>query len=419
MQLPSIQHTVVKRFLNYVTYDTQSMEDTTTFPSTEKQKVLAQMLVTELKTIGLADAEMDEYGYVMATLEANTPAPIPTIGLIAHLDTSPDVSGAQVKAILHPKYQGADLIFPGAPNLKLSLAENPALQEQMGNDIITSDGTTLLGADNKAGIAEIMDAIHYLKSHPEIKHGRIRIAFTPDEEVGMGTRYFNIQKFGADYAYTIDGETRGEVENETFCADTATIVVRGVNVHPGYAKGKMLNALKIMAEIVENLPKDRLSPETTEKREGYVHPYQFQGGVEETTCKFLIRDFYVEGLKEKAAYLKTLAEKVVANYPRASVNFKIDEYYRNMRYVLDKVPKVTDYAEEAIRRSGITPIRSFIRGGTDGARLSFDGLLTPNLFTGGHNFHSKMEWISVQDMQKAVEVIIQLVLVWAEDSQKA
>lgn len=414
MNLPEIEHTVVERFMKYVTFDTQSSEESETFPSTAKQKVLGKALEEELKSMGLSDVEMDNYGYVTATLESNMDIDVPVIGLIAHLDTSPDVSGANVKPVMHKNYQGGKIILPADESQVLEPAENPALPGQIGNDILTSDGTTLLGADNKAGIAEIFDAIHYLKIYPEIKHGRIRIAITPDEEIGMGTKYFDIKKFNADYAYTIDGETAGEIEDETFCADTLIVNFHGVNVHPGYAKNKMINAVKLAATFLEQLPKDALSPETTEKREGYVHPHQFQGNVELATIKFLVRDFTTEGLKEKEKYLQELAEQVVAPYPRAAVDFKLEEYYRNMKYVIDKDPKVVEYAIEAIKNAGLTPVQGFIRGGTDGARLSFDGLLTPNIFTGGHNFHSKLEWISVQDMKKAVKVIIQLVLVWAK-----
>ncbi len=410
----AIEHTVVDRFLKYVKYDTQSAEDSQTYPSTEKQKILGQALVAELKDMGLADAEMDEHGYVMATLAANIDRPVPTIGLIAHLDTSPDVSGADVKPIIHYNYQGGDIVLTGDPSQILRLAENPDLAEQIGNDVITSDGTTLLGADNKAGIAEIFDAIHHLVQHPEIEHGRIRIAITPDEEVGGGTKFFDIKKFGADYAYTIDGERAGEIDDETFCADSVTIKIVGKNVHPGYAKNKMINAVKIAAQLIDRLPKDRLSPETTEKREGYVHPNSLSGGVEATTIKFIIRDFTVEGLKQHEAFLKKLADEVLAEHPQAKLEFAVEESYRNMKYKLDEDPKVVANALEAVRRSGLTPRRNMIRGGTDGSRLCYEGLLTPNIFTGGHNFHSRLEWISVQDMQKAVEVIVNLIQIWAE-----
>ena len=405
---------VVERFLKYVKYDTQSSETSETYPSTEKQKELGKVLVEELKEIGLTDVQMDKYGYVTGTLESNTDKQIPVIGLIAHMDTSPDVSGKDVKQVIHKNYQGNDIVLPGDTSQIIQYSENPTLKDQVGNDIITSDGTTLLGADNKAGIAEIFDALHHLIQHPEIEHGKIRVAVTPDEEIGGGTKYFDVNKFGADYAYTVDGETLGEIEDETFCADTVVLTIKGVNVHPGYAKNKMLNSIKIAAKILDQLPKDRFSPETTEKREGYVHPNTMTGGVEETTIKFLIRDFTVKGLHGHEAFLKNLAEKIVVEYPKAQLEFKVEESYRNMKYKLDDDPKVVEYALEAVKRSGIEPIKNIIRGGTDGARLSFDGLLTPNIFTGGHNFHSKLEWISIQDMQKAVEVIVNLVKIWTE-----
>jgi len=409
-----IEYTVVDRFLKYVKYDTQSLENSDTYPSTEKQKILGKELVKELKKMGLSDAKIDKYGYVTATLKATTKKEVPTIGLIAHMDTSPDVSGKDVKPIIHKKYQGGDIVLPGDPTQIIRFKENPALKQQIGNDMITTDGTTLLGADNKAGIAEIFDAIHHLAKHPEIEHGTIRIAVTPDEEVGEGTKYFDVKAFGADYAYTIDGETVGEVENETFCADTVNIKINGKNVHPGYAKNKMVNSVKVAARLIDQLPKDQLSPETTEKRKGYIHPNSLNGNVEETVIKLFIRDFTVEGLKEKEDFLKKLADQAVAEYPGAQLNFEVIESYRNMKYEIEKNPKVVEYALEAVRRSGIEPKKNIIRGGTDGARLSYKGLLTPNIFTGGHNFHSKLEWISVQDMQKAVEVIVNLVKIWAE-----
>ncbi|HDP99559.1 MAG TPA: peptidase T [bacterium] len=411
-----IKFTVVDRFLNYVKYDTQSSETSETYPSTEKQKELGKVLVEELKEIGLTEVQMDEYGYVTATLESNTNKKVPVIGLIAHLDTSPDVSGKDVKAVIHKNYRGGDIVLPGDTSQVIRVEENPALEQQLGNDIITSDGTTLLGADNKAGIAEIFDALHHLVIHPEIKHGKIRVAITPDEEVGGGTKHFDVKKFGADYAYTIDGETAGQIDDETFCADTVILTIKGVNVHPGYAKNKLVNSVKIAGKFLEQLPKDRLSPETTEKREGYVHPHLINGGVEATTIKILIRDFTVEGLKQHELFIKELAEKVVAEYPRAALDFKVEESYRNMKYKLDEDPKVVEYALEALRRTGFEPVKNIIRGGTDGARLSYEGLLTPNVFTGGHNFHSKLEWISVQDMHKAVEVIVNLVKIWEEKS---
>ncbi len=413
---PKIHHTCLERFLKYVTYDTQSAEDSSTYPSTEKQKILGEELVKELQEVDLKDAQMDEHGYVTATIGATSPKNVPVIGLVAHMDTSPEVTGANVKPQIHRNYEGGDIVLPGDPLQIIRVSEHPALLDQIGNDVITSDGTTLLGADNKAGIAEIFDAANHLVKHPEIKHGKIRICITPDEEVGRGTKYLDAKKFGADYGYTLDGETCGEVENETFCADTVIMTVGGKNTHPGYAKGKLVNSIKIAAEMLERVPKSGLSPETTEKREGYVHPYHITGGVEQTTVKILIRDFEANGLKEKEGYLKILAEDVVKKYPQAKLDFKVEESYRNMKYMLDKEPRVVEYALEAVRRTGITPQLKAIRGGTDGARLSYAGLLTPNVFAGEHAFHSKSEWISVQDMQKAVEVVVNLVQVWEEKS---
>lgn len=405
------------RFMLYVQYDTQSSEESETYPSTRKQLELSKQLVSELKELGLQDVELTEHGYVFATLPSNVDHAVPTIGLIAHVDTSPDVSGKDVKAVIHNNYKGGDIILPGDKSQIIEFANNPALKNCIGHDIITSDGTTLLGADNKAGIAEIMGAMAYLIRNPEVKHGKVRIAFTVDEEVGTGTKYFDVKKFGADFAYTIDGETAGEIEDETFCADTAIVKVKGVNVHPGYAKGKMINGIKIAAEFIERLPKDSLSPETTEKREGYLHPNNIKGGVELTEITFLVRDFTVEGLKEKETYLKNLADELSQKYSPAYVDVEIKESYRNMKYKLDEHPQVVEYALEAVRRAGLKPVKNIIRGGTDGARLSFMGLPTPNIFTGGHNFHSQKEWISVQDMEKAVETIVHLLQIWVEKNR--
>jgi len=413
MSFENYDHTVVDLFLKYVNYDTQSSEESQTYPSTDKQKILGAVLVEDLKQIGLPDAAMDTYGYVTATLQANCNRKTPVIGLIAHMDTSPEVSGTDVKPQIHSNYRGGDITLSGDASQIIREADNPGLKDQSGHDIITSDGTTLLGADNKAGIAEIFDALRYLIKHPEIEHGTIRVAVTPDEEIGAGTKYFDVQAFGADYAYTVDGETAGEIENETFCADAVTMKISGVNVHPGYAKGKLVNAIKIASEMIASLPKDRLSPETTEKREGYVHPHHISGGVELTTVKFLIRDFEEQGLKDKEAMLKERIDTVIKGYPGARVDFQVEESYRNMRFQLDQEPRVVEHALEAVRRAGMEPKLNLIRGGTDGAKLCYKGLLAPNIFTGGHNFHSKLEWVSVQDMKKAVEVIVHLVQVWA------
>jgi tripeptide aminopeptidase len=409
-------YTVVERFLRYVKYDTQSSEESTTFPSTEKQKILGQVLAEELKEIGMQNVELDEFGYVYAELPSNTEKDVPPIGFLAHIDTSPEVSGANVNPIIHKNYDGGKIVLPADPTQVIDPEEHPDLKEQIGNDIITADGTTLLGADNKAGVAEIVDAMRYLIQHPEIKHGPIKVCFTPDEEVGRGTEKIRLDRFGAKYAYTVDGESLGEIENETFCADTVILTIQGFNCHPGYAKNKLVNAIKIAADFIDALPKDSLSPETTEGREGYVHPYVLNGGVDVSTIKILIRDFEESGLKEKEAFLKALAEEIVSKYPKASFKFDVQESYRNMRYVLDQYPQVVQYALEAVERAGVKPKLNIIRGGTDGSRLSYMGLPCPNIFAGEHAFHSRLEWVSVQDMQKAVDVIVNLCKIWEEKS---
>jgi tripeptide aminopeptidase len=409
----SYQFTCVERFLKYVTYDTQSDENSETFPSTDKQFILLRDLAKELKTLGLADAHMDENGYVMATLPSNSEKAVPTIGFIAHVDTSPAVSGENVKAIIHRNYQGGDIALPKDGQV-IRAVDNPDLAGMKGFDIITSDGSTLLGADNKSGVAEIVDAIHYFLKHPEVKHGEVKVCFTPDEEVGRGAEKFNVQKFAARCAYTVDGQTRGEVETETFSADAMTITFFGKNIHPGYAKNKMINAVKIGARFMEALPKDTLSPETTEGREGYVHCYSFNGNEEETVLKFIIRDFDAEKLKEFEQYLEKLANETAAQFPGARVTCSVVEQYRNMRYILDQHPEVSDNAIEAMRRLGIEPILSAIRGGTDGSRLSYMGLPTPNIFAGEHSFHSKTEWVAIQDMEMAVRSIVTIAQVWEE-----
>jgi len=405
------------RFLNYVKFDTQSDEESESYPTTEKQKELSKKLVQELKELGLQDIEMTDWGYVFATLPSNVDHDVPVIGFISHVDTSPDVSGENVSPVIHENYQGSDIVLPKDTSQVIEFDMNPSLKNSIGHDIITTDGTTLLGADDKAGIAEIMGAVTYLVENPDIKHGKIRISFTVDEEVGRGTEKFDVKAFGADFAYTLDGETVGEVEDETFCADTAIVKIAGVNVHPGYAKNKMINGIKIAADLIEQLPKDGLSPETTEKKEGYVHPHGIKGAVENTEIVFLVRDFTVEGLNEKEDYLQKICDGLNEKYAPAEVKMEIKESYRNMKYKIDEHPEVVEYAIEAVKRSGIEPIRNIIRGGTDGARLSYDGLLTPNVFTGGHNFHSKKEFISIQDMEKAVETIINLVQIWVEKSK--
>jgi tripeptide aminopeptidase len=377
--------------------------------------VLLDQLVSELKAIGLSDAARDDHGVVFATIPATSKKPnVPVIGFIAHVDTSPEASGENVKPIVHRNWNGADMALPDDPAIVLKSSEIPALKAQFGNDVVTASGTTLLGADDKAGVAEIMAAAEYLVKHPEIPHGSIRIGFTPDEEVGAGTAHFDVKKFGAKYAYTLDGETRGTMDTETFSADAMTLTFQGFNTHPGFAKGGMINSIKIAADFIGRLPKDRLSPETTEGREGFVHPYVVNASVDHTAVRFIIRDFSTAALREKESLLERLAQDTVGAWPGASVTVKVEESYRNLKEVLDKHPQVVDHAREAYKRAGLELRENAIRGGTDGSRLSYMGLPTPNIFAGGHNFHSRLEWVAVQDMEKAVEVIVHLAQVWEE-----
>ncbi len=411
----SMKTSVVERFLRYVPYDTQSDENSTTYPTTAKQLVLLDLLAGELRALGLKDAARDEHGYVMATVPATTRKKnVPVIGFVAHVDTSPEASGAGVKPIVHRDWQGADIVLPDDPTAVLRVSEIPELREQIGCDIITASGLTLLGADNKAGVAEIVAAAEYLVAHPEIPHGAIRLGFTPDEEVGRGTEFFDVKKFGAFCAYTMDGSERGLFEVETFSADSMTVTFRGFNTHPGQAKDRMINSIKIAADFIQRLPREKLSPETTEGREGFVHPYVMKASVEQTSVKFIVRDFVTRGLAEKESFLETLARETVAAWPGASVTVKVEESYRNMKEVLDRFPQVVEYGREAIRRAGLELREHAIRGGTDGSRLSFMGLPTPNIFAGENNFHSRLEWVSGQDMEKAVEVIVNLARIWEE-----
>ncbi|MSO56106.1 MAG: peptidase T [Acidobacteria bacterium] len=398
-----------QRFLRYVKFDTQSDENSTTYPSTAKQLVLLNLLVKELLEMGVADAAIDEHGYVMATIPASDGKQhVPAIGFIAHVDTSPEVSGADVRPVVHRSYDGRDLVLPDDPSYILRQADNPDLAGQHGHDIITASGLTLLGADDKAGVAEIMAAAEHLIAHPEVVHGPVRIGFTPDEEVGRGTEHFDVARFGAGFAYTLDGGTRGRLEVENFSADAMTLTFKGFNAHPGYAKGKMVSALKLAAEFVHRLPADGMSPETTSGYEGYVHPHALKGAVEQSVLKVLLRDFTTAGLAGKARILTKLAEEIVRPYPSASIEIKVEEQYRNMKDVLDRYPEAVERAKKAMQRAGITPDLHQIRGGTDGARLSFMGLPTPNLFAGEQNLHSRLEWVSVQDMDKAVEIIVEI-----------
>jgi tripeptide aminopeptidase len=406
---------VVERFLRYVTYDTQAAEGSPTYPSTAKQLVLLDRLADELRAIGLTDVVRDPHGYVMATVPATSKKPdVPVIGFVAHVDTSPEASGAGVKPIVHRDWRGQDIVLPDDPTAVLRLAEIPALREQIGHDIITASGTTLLGADNKAGVAEIVAAAEYLIAHPEIAHGPIRIAFTPDEEIGRGTEHFDVQAFGASCAYTMDAAGRGQLEMETFSADALVVIFRGFNTHPGLAKGRMINSIKVAADFINRLPRDAQSPETTEGREGFVHPYVMNASVEQTSVRFLIRDFVTAELKVKEATLESLARATAAAWPGTSVTFKLEESYRNMKEVLDRHPDVVEHAREAIRRAGLEVRETAIRGGTDGSRLCFMGLPTPNIFAGENNYHSRLEWVSAQDMEKAVEVIVHLCRIWEE-----
>lgn len=403
---------MLEKFFSYVKIDTQSREESDSFPTTDKQLNLSRQLKEELDTMGLEDVQLTEWGYVLATLKTNQEKEVPTIALIAHVDTSPDVSGENVNPRVHKNYDGGDVVLSPDGEYVIKIEENPYLKEKKGMTLITTDGSTLLGADNKAGITEIMCALQYLMDNPEVPRPNIRVLFTPDEEVGRGTEHITVEEIGAKYGYTIDGEKLGEIEDETFCADTVEIKITGVNVHPGYAKDKLLNAIKIGTEIVEAFPKDRMSPETTEKRESYIHPYQFQGGSEQTTIKILVRSFEESGLKELESFLRDICNTVQERHPKADIRFLVHQSYRNMKLVLDKYPEVLEKAVKAVELAGLKPIKNIIRGGTDGARLSYMGLPTPNVFTGGANFHSRYEWITLEDMQKASEVIVHLVGQW-------
>jgi tripeptide aminopeptidase len=405
---------VTERLLRYVVIDTQSDPSWPTCPSTEKQKNLGRLLASELQAIGLSDAHLDEHGYVYATIPATSDKQVPVICFCSHMDTSPDCTGTNVKPQIVKNYRGGDIVLPGDRSQVIRAVDHPALADQIGNDIVTTDGTTLLGADNKAGVAEIMDAAAFLVAHPEIRHGTIKILFTPDEEIGRGVDKADLKKLGADFAYTIDGETAGHIEDETFSADGATITIEGVATHPGFAKGKMEHAIKIAAAIVDRLPKDSCSPETTEGKQGFLHPVSISGALEQATIGFIVRDFTDDGLKEKEALLDGIAKSVIKDYPHSSYRLEIKQQYRNMKQVIDRHPEIIDNAMEAIRRTGLKPVKGSIRGGTDGSRLSFMGLPCPNIFAGEHAFHSRLEWVSVQDMEKAMQTIIHLAMIWEE-----
>ncbi len=404
----------MERFLRYVVIDTQSDPSSPTCPSTEKQKDLGRLLAAELREMGIADAHLDEHGYVYATIAATTDKKVPVVCFCSHMDTSPDCTGKNVKPQIVRNYRGGDIALPAEPAQVIRAAEHPALKHQIGIDVITTDGTTLLGADNKAGVAEIMDAAYFLVKNPHIKHGTVKILFTPDEEIGRGVDNVDLKKLGADFAYTVDGESAGTIEDETFSADKATVKIEGVSTHPGFAKGKMENAIKIAAAIADRLPKNTCAPEVTEGKEGFLHPTGISGVLEQATLSLIVRDFTDDGLKEKEALLESIIKEVMKDYPRSSCRIEIKEQYRNMKVVIDRHPEIMEYAIEAIRRAGLKPVRSSIRGGTDGSRLSFMGLPCPNIFAGEHAFHSRLEWVSRQDMEKAVQTIVHLVTIWEE-----
>jgi len=416
MSISNYTHTAAERFMRYVQVDTQSDPTSESQPSTEKQKDLSRILVQELKAIGIKDAELDEYGYVYATIPATTDKNVPVLCYCSHVDTAPDCSGAGVKPILHKNYDGKDIVLPDDPTVVITTKEHPYLAERIGDDIITASGTTLLGADDKAGVAIIMDLAAYLIQHPEIKHGAIRILFTPDEEVGRGVAKVDMKKLGASYGYTLDGGERAHLEGETFSADGVTVVFNGVSAHPGYAKGKMVSAIKAASAFVDKLPRHEWCPEATEGMEGFVHPVSIEGVLEQAKVQFIVRDFDTAKLAQHEERLRSLVDETVREFPGITIVFMVKEQYRNMKEVLDNQPQVMDYAEEAYTRAGMQAKRMSIRGGTDGSRLSFMGLPCPNLFTGEMGIHSKQEYVSVQDMEKAVEMLVHLAQIWEENA---
>jgi len=405
--------TVTDRFLRYVVIDTQSDPKSSAQPSTEKQKNLGHVLVGELLAIGLADAHMDEHGYVHATIPSNVDKPVPVICFCSHMDTAPDFTGTNVKPRILHNYGGGDIQLPGDPQQVIRVSDHPVLLDQIGNDIITTDGTTLLGADDKAGLAEIITAAQFLVDNPDIRHGTIKLLLTVDEEIGRGVDKVDVAKLGAQFAYTVDGETAGHIEDESFSADGVDITISGVAIHPGFAKDKMENAIKIAGAIIDRLPRD-IAPETTEGKEGFIHPTGVTGSMEKAALSFIIRDFTDDGLTAKEAMLEALVKEVMAGYPGSSYTFTVRQQYRNMKSVLDRHPEIVDNAVEAVRRAGMVPVRGSIRGGTDGSRLSFMGLPCANIFAGGHAFHSPLEWVSRQDMERAVKTLVELAKIWEE-----
>ncbi len=414
MALTNYTSTVADRFMRYVQVDTQSDPTSPSQPSTEKQKDLSRILVQGLHAIGITDAELDDHGYVYATIPATTDKDVPTLCFCSHVDTAPDCSGKDVKPILHKNYDGSDIVLPDDNSVVISAENHTYLKERIGDDIITASGITLLGADDKAGVAIIMDMANHFVQNPQIKHGRIRILFTPDEEVGRGVAAIDMKKLDAQFGYTLDGGERGHLEGETFSADAAIVTFHGISAHPGYAKGKMVHAIKAAAAFVDMLPKTEWCPETTEDMQGFVHPTSIEGGLEKATIQFIVRDFDTAMLAVHEQRLKALVEEAAKQFPGITTNFEVKEQYRNMKEILDQYPQAMDYAQEAYSRAGMEAVRMSIRGGTDGSRLSFMGLPCPNLFTGEMGIHSKQEYVSVQDMEKAVEAIVHLAQIWEE-----
>jgi len=415
--LGSYQSSVQERFMRYVQIDTQSDPHSSTIPSTEKQKNLSRLLVDELRQIGISDAHLDDWGYVYATIPATTDKKVPVICFCAHVDTSPDSSGCDVKPIIHRNYKGNDIVLPDDPTQVITTREQPYLKQKIGEDIVTASGNTLLGADNKAGIAIIMDLTNYLIRHEEIKHGAIKILFTPDEEIGRGVDKVDIQKLGANFGYTLDGGERGAFTDETFSADGVVVTFHGVSEHPGYARGKLVNALKVAGTFLDLLPREEFSPETTDGREGFVHPVYIEGIAERTKVEFIVRDFETRNLKLHETRLEQFARQAAGKYPGSSYEFDVKEQYRNMREVISKYPQIEECAAEAMQRAGVRFKKQSARGGTDGSRLSFMGLPCPDIFTGEMAYHGKHEYVSIQDMEKSVEVLVNLVKVWEERAE--
>ncbi len=412
------KYSVAERFLKYVRINTQSDPASVSQPSTSSQLDLSRLLVEELHQLGISDAELDEWGYVYATIPSNSPGTVPVLCFCAHVDTSPDCSGDNVRPLVHSNYDGSDIVLPDDNAQVIRVSDHPYLAEKAGDDIITASGTTLLGADDKAGVAVIMDMAQFFCAHPELPHGAIRILFTPDEEIGRGVNKVDMQKLGANFGYTLDGGELGTYEDETFSADGATITLDGVAAHPGYGKDKLANALKMAADLIASLPRDSFSPETTADKEGFIHPVRISGTAEKAVIEFIIRDFHTRKLGDYENFLQDRMNDIAANYPGSSVKMEVQEQYRNMKEVIDQYPMVSENVREAINRSGIAVMSSSARGGTDGSRLSFMGLPCPNIFTGEMAFHGKHEYVSIQDMQKSVEVIVRLAMIWEEQSSE-